>query len=287
MSQLGERLRHKRESQGISLAVAAAETRIRLQSLQALEEGQYERLPNDVVAKGFIRNYAQFLGLPPDELLDQYRLERGATTQIQIVPATTMSRERSFVLPSFFAVFFITAAIIALAYLGLNALGQVRDDTVAQLAPPTATAAPPTPTQLGGSESRPAEQPDQTDAAGTNGANGKPNDIQVLIPELEITPTATAGVPITKTDTITAPIVLNLAVQGVPGEGSWLQVQTDGAVVYEGILYSGQEQTFYAQRDVAVSAGNPTAVLVTVNGSPPQYLGQVPDIPVFWTWPPQ
>ncbi|NJL04577.1 MAG: helix-turn-helix domain-containing protein [Chloroflexaceae bacterium] len=285
MSQLGERLRHERESQGISLTVAAAETRIRLQALQALEEGQYDRLPNEVVAKGFIRNYAQFLGLSPDELLDQYRLERGATTQIQIVPATTMSRERSFVLPSFFAVFFITAAIIALAYLGLNALGQVRDDTVAQLAPPTATAAPPTPTQLGGSESSPADQPNQTGAAGTVATDTPEPEIQVLIPELEITPTA--RVPITRTDTVTAPIVLNLAVQGVLGEGSWLQVQADGSVVYEGILYSGQEQTFYAQQGVAISAGNPTAVLVTVNGSPPQYLGQVPDIPVFWTWPPQ
>lgn len=285
MSQLGERLRRERESQNISLAAAAAETRIRLQSLQALEEGQYERLPNDVVAKGFIRNYAQFLGLSPDELLDQYRLERGATTPIQIVPATTMSRERSFVLPSFFAVFFITAAIIALAYLGLNALGQVRDDTVAQLAPPTATAAPPTPTQLGGSESSLAEQPDQMGAAGTNAPNDKPNTIQVLIPELEITPTAPA--PITRTSAVTAPIVLNLVVQGVPGEGSWLQVQADGTVVYEGILYTGQEQTFYAQQGVAISAGNPTAVLVAVNGSPPQYLGQIPDVPVFWTWPPQ
>lgn len=285
MSQLGERLRHERESQGISLAVAAAETRIRLQSLQALEEGQYERLPNDVVAKGFIRNYAQFLGLSPDELLDQYRLERGATIQIQIVPAAPLSRERSFVLPSFFAVFFITAAIIALAYLGLNAMGQVRDDTVAQLAPPTATAAPPTPTQLGGSDANQAEPTEQTGAGGVVTTDTPEPEIQVLIPELEITPTA--SVPITRTDTVTAPIVLNLAVQGVPGEGSWLQVQADGSVIYEGILYSGQEQTFYAQQDVAISAGNPTAVLVTVNGSSPQYLGQVPDIPVFWTWPPQ
>lgn len=77
MSKFGERLRKARESQGLSLAQAAMETCILQQWLIALEEGAYDRFSNDVVAKGFIRNYAQFLGLPVQEMLDLYRRERG------------------------------------------------------------------------------------------------------------------------------------------------------------------------------------------------------------------
>lgn len=294
MSQLGERLRQARESQGITLAEAAAETRIRQQSLVALEEGQYNRLPNDVVARGFIRNYAHFLGLPPDELIDLYRIEQGSTTQIQVVPATSLGRSRSYVLPGFFAIFFVTVAIVALTYLGLNAVGQVRDDTLALLATPTPTTSPPTPTSLStptalgtaqegtGNAGGATDSPNTPDGAAATPPLQEPT-IQVLIPELEITPTPTN----TQVVTQAAPIVLNVAVQGVPGEGSWLQIETDGTVVYEGILYTGQEQVFLAQQNVSVYAGNPTAVLVQVNGNPPQYLGQIPNVPVFWAWPPQ
>ncbi len=285
MSQLGERLRQARESQGIALAEAAADTRIRQQSLVALEEGQFDRLPNDVVARGFIRNYAQYLGLPPDELIDQYRTERGATMQIQVLPATSLGRSRSYVLPSFFAIFFVTVAIVTLAYLGLNAIGQVRDDTLALLATPTPTLPPPTPTRLGATQAT-SEPQLGIGSAGVANAAATPTPeatIQVLIPGLEIPATPTSTQALTQT----APIVLNVAVVGVPGEASWLQIQADGIVAYEGILYTGQQQLFFAQQNISIYAGNPTAVQVQVNGSPPQYIGQIPNVPVFWAWPPQ
>lgn len=78
MSELGDRLRQARERQGLSLAQASVDTRILQASLAALEEGAYQRLPGDVVVRGFIRNYAQYLGLPPDEMIELYRRERGA-----------------------------------------------------------------------------------------------------------------------------------------------------------------------------------------------------------------
>src|SRR5687767_6002829 len=131
MSELGARLRQARESQGLSLAQAATDTRILLQSLAALEEGAYQRLPSDVVIRGFIRNYAQYLGLPPDELIELYRRERGATDKIRVIPATHPPRTRSYVLPSFFGVFFVTVALVGMAYVLLNATGRFRDGTIA------------------------------------------------------------------------------------------------------------------------------------------------------------
>jgi cytoskeleton protein RodZ len=76
MSQLGERLRQARESQGISLAQASQETRILQRYLVALEEGDLAHLPGDVYARGFIRNYASYLGLPAEDVIALYRHER-------------------------------------------------------------------------------------------------------------------------------------------------------------------------------------------------------------------
>jgi transcriptional regulator with XRE-family HTH domain len=100
MSELGTRLREARERQGLSLAQAAMDTRILQQSLAALEEGAFQRLPGDVVIRGFIRNYAQYLGLGSDELIELYRRERGVTDQIRVVPATNPPRTRAYVMQS-------------------------------------------------------------------------------------------------------------------------------------------------------------------------------------------
>jgi cytoskeletal protein RodZ len=104
---LGERLRVAREEQGIGLSQAAAETRILQRYLVALEEGDYANLPGDVYARGFIRNYAKLLGLSAEELIEEYRRERGQTEPIKVIPATSAPRIRSLFIPSFFGVFFI------------------------------------------------------------------------------------------------------------------------------------------------------------------------------------
>ncbi len=60
---LGRKLREERESQGLSLEKVQEETKISLSFLKALEEGSIDQLPHPVYAKGFLQNYAKFLGL--------------------------------------------------------------------------------------------------------------------------------------------------------------------------------------------------------------------------------
>ncbi|NMC73999.1 MAG: helix-turn-helix domain-containing protein [Geobacteraceae bacterium] len=60
---VGSRLRLAREKKGLSLEDAARVTRISKGYLDALEEGNYSRLPSDAYARGFLRAYAQFLGI--------------------------------------------------------------------------------------------------------------------------------------------------------------------------------------------------------------------------------
>ena len=72
MIEIGQLLRQTRESKNLTLADVEAETRIRQRYLNALESGDWDDLPNPVAARGFLRRYATFLGLDPDELTTQF-----------------------------------------------------------------------------------------------------------------------------------------------------------------------------------------------------------------------
>jgi len=72
---LGQTLRAAREEKRWDIARAERETRIRSRYLVALEEGDYRDLPSPVYTRGFVRNYALYLGLDPELCLDLYRLE--------------------------------------------------------------------------------------------------------------------------------------------------------------------------------------------------------------------
>lgn len=76
MARLGETLRAQREKKGITLEQAASDTRIREKFLKALEDSDYQTLPGTVYTKGFLRNYAEYLELPSEELVVQFHQER-------------------------------------------------------------------------------------------------------------------------------------------------------------------------------------------------------------------
>src|SRR5436190_17024476 len=77
-SALAERLYAARERKGVDLYRAERDTKIRARYLGALERGEYRGLPGDVYTKGFLRHYALYLGLDPEDILAQWRRERGA-----------------------------------------------------------------------------------------------------------------------------------------------------------------------------------------------------------------
>jgi cytoskeleton protein RodZ len=74
MDELGHILREARENKGLTLAQVQSEIRINPKFLDALETGEYHRLPTPVHVRGFLRNYARFLGLDPQPLLDRYEI---------------------------------------------------------------------------------------------------------------------------------------------------------------------------------------------------------------------
>ena len=79
---IGHKLKQAREEQRISLENASESTRIRVPYLQALEAGDMARLPSPVQARGFLRNYAEYLGLDFDRMLDELRAESKSADEI-------------------------------------------------------------------------------------------------------------------------------------------------------------------------------------------------------------
>ncbi|MEJ5166692.1 MAG: helix-turn-helix transcriptional regulator, partial [Thermoanaerobaculia bacterium] len=73
---VGYLLKRTREVREIELEEVSKKTKISVRFLQAIEEGRWSILPGDVFVKGFIRAYAQYLGLNPEEVVEKYVQER-------------------------------------------------------------------------------------------------------------------------------------------------------------------------------------------------------------------
>jgi cytoskeletal protein RodZ len=80
---VGDRLRDAREAKGVDLFRVERDTKIRHKFLAALEDGDFADLPGDVYARGFLRNYASYLGLDSDEVEEEWRREVGSTTPVR------------------------------------------------------------------------------------------------------------------------------------------------------------------------------------------------------------
>jgi cytoskeletal protein RodZ len=81
----GSWLRQQREIRNITLREISDNTKIGMRYLEALEDDRFEVLPAPIFAKGFLREYAKYVGLDPDEVVNfyltaeqRYRAERGA-----------------------------------------------------------------------------------------------------------------------------------------------------------------------------------------------------------------
>lgn len=92
LQSLGQMLRQAREARALTLEEVEAQTRIRIKYLQALENGDLSILPSVAHARGFLRNYAQFLRLDANAILAQFGELSGSATRPMTVPAAAQPR---------------------------------------------------------------------------------------------------------------------------------------------------------------------------------------------------
>ena len=72
MKEIGLKLKLKREENGVSLEEAAADLKIRASQLESIEEGKKDDFKDIFSLKYFIRDYAKYLGLDGEEMLDDF-----------------------------------------------------------------------------------------------------------------------------------------------------------------------------------------------------------------------
>jgi cytoskeletal protein RodZ len=83
MDNFGDQLRQERERRNVALDEIARSTKIRVRYLQALEDGEHERLPGIVFAKGYVRAYAETIGADADRLVGAYVAEQRSLGRLE------------------------------------------------------------------------------------------------------------------------------------------------------------------------------------------------------------
>jgi cytoskeletal protein RodZ len=229
---LGATLRAARSASGLSLAELERRTKIRAAHLSALEEERLDMLPPPPFVRGFVRTYAQALGLDPEPLLARVsELDSAAPggspwrpVQATIEPAQPASRLRRRASAAGIMALVVGIALAAFFAQQLRELGRP-----VQPAPPApaATTAP----------GQPASPAAATPAAQPAAATPAP-------------PAEGAGV------------IVEVSATG----RSWLRVVGDGRLLFEGFVTAGESRRWQSPGPMTIRVGNAGAVVVTVNG---------------------
>lgn len=73
---VGTTLRQRREKKRMGLAEVSRVTRIPVATLESIEQDHFDDLPGEVFVKGFLKSYAQMLGLLPEDIVARYTASR-------------------------------------------------------------------------------------------------------------------------------------------------------------------------------------------------------------------
>ena len=92
---IGDLLRRERERQNLSIKDIEKATSIRALYIDAIEKGEYKTLPGEVYAKGFVRNYANYLKLNANEIVNAFNEEMHPQEELQESAGSSSAEEAS------------------------------------------------------------------------------------------------------------------------------------------------------------------------------------------------
>lgn len=258
MAKFGETLRRERELRNVSLEEISASTKISRRFLSAIESEEFDKLPGGVFNRGFVRAFAQYLGLDEEKLVAEYGLAAGEaeTPPPRTVPRATVST-------SYTRPILLTVLLLAVAAAGVYTVYGRRalplPTVPATVSPPPAAA----PTTLAPAPA--AVEPSVTtnttaEPAGTSAPT--PPAPTVAEPQLATTPAPIEG----------EAVRLRLQVDVI--EPSWVSVTADGRRVFARTLQPRETRTITASRVIQLKTGNASAVVLTLNGETLAPLGK-------------
>ena len=285
MSELGRFLSEARTENKLSLADVEAQTRIRQKYLEALETGDYARLPRGATSRGFLRIYARFLGLDVDQLSRLYLAESGDKgpelpsvqdgRSLDYRPLEVELHEQP---PRTWWPWVVAVVIVALMAAGgwafLNNkinLPRPNWDLLAALGPASSTSTPTvtaTPTKW-------VVRVTPTAPAAPVGLAGQAQPTSDLLPY----PTPTVPPTVTPTARPSATVEVQasnrISVTAHIGQLSWVRVIGDGQVLEEALLDAGINRTWEATQTLTIRTGNGAGVDLALNGQPLGTMGTV------------
>ena len=262
--EIGATLRKARQDIGATLDDVEYETKIRKRYLDALEREDYGDLPSAVYARGFLKTYANYLGLDGEELSQELKERWEAVQERQRQQSSpkderlgrsrvrrsagAISNRRRRISPLAMFGFALAFALLAAAVGGLYWIGQ--NSRSASVASDSRSEQPLAdngqPSNSGGTTGSPS-----ADQGAQNGTVSQPGDGTGQMDPAEVPPPPPEVITMTVT------------VAQVP---AWLSVQTDDTVVYEQVAQPGFSQSFEAGQQVVVWTGNAGAVRLEING---------------------
>ena len=98
MKEIGLRLKQKREDNGVSLEEAATDLQMRVSQLESIEEGRKDDFKDVFSLKYFIRDYAKYLGLDGEEMIDafnEYLFEETSKLSLEEIEEAKKKKEES------------------------------------------------------------------------------------------------------------------------------------------------------------------------------------------------
>jgi cytoskeletal protein RodZ len=110
---LGERFRAAREERGLTLSEVGEQLRIRSVYLAAIEEENWKAIGAPVYIRGFLRTYARFLGLDPEEAVGEFNSASGVAPSSAPAPEIRISSGQRSMAPLLWI-----AGIIAIVLIG-------------------------------------------------------------------------------------------------------------------------------------------------------------------------
>jgi hypothetical protein len=243
MFEIGASLREARARRKLSYDQVEAETKIRAKYIRCMEDEQFDVLPSGTYVRGFLRTYADYLGLDGQLYVDEYNSRFGDLPDERISRRRERPAQRRN--ESSNAVLIALAGIVAVGVLLLAAwkLNPSSDQPASPL-PPPATGSTGIP-----SGANPAGQAVQTAQA---------KDKAEKAQRADLTP---------------KPHPVTLRIDIATGKQSWLVVRRLSDVkhvIYEHVLSSPDHVGGKMQKDpkgyLITAACNPTALTLTING---------------------
>jgi cytoskeleton protein RodZ len=263
--EIGRLLEHKRKERGLSLEEVEQATKIRKRYLTGLERDDYAVLPDAVYARGFLKTYANYLGLDGETL--SQRLKNSTKTQRErgsdSDPTPESDFEKPLISPSGLraadkrkvsnsAVATVMVAVLALAAVigALYFVGRGVQTTQEN-------------------EPAPGETPPRQEQQNVAGTEKDPKDA------VESKGTGEEKPAVAKQDA--PPDTLRVVVD-VRERPSWILIRTDGNRAYKQVAQPGFSETFEAEQRLFIKSGDAGAVWVEINGQDAGALGDSGEI---------